>query len=576
MSVCKDKPESLPPLEDIGLEPDTSSSFGKRGSRSSVAGTPRTGGTGLGISGAGQQRYPSQGMGTFGAFGSGQIGSLRGTSSEDRYHRSLANAGGGRGGRTPSQQGMQPPMGGRMGGNRSGRGRPRPPQASFQTPDVAVQALQTTENAWVTAGRTIGDDDKRSVAFVSRKVNALLNKLTAEKFDSISNQVLEYANYSIDEENGQTMKLVIQLIFEKATDQALWGPIYARLCRKLFQTVDDGVRAELDGKEVAGGTLFRKYLVGRCQVDFEAGWKEREEAALKAAEQRAGDAERLDEQTANQSAEPAVLSDEYYALQKIKRRGLGLITLIGELFKLEMVSKNVMKTCFVRMLGRGQEIDEEDVESAIKLLKTIGPVYDAQSGENVQGILSRLIDIRQAPGTSQRTQFMILVRTSFAISTLNLTDRSGPHRAARRWVEGQGSDAVSDCKHDHCRGPSAGRPRRSRAEASHSAVHLARWLASRSGARRQRLAADARSTPSVASSRFLQHWPTKLFIGRSLIWSPVHIRSKSQRRSGRSIYPAHLATSVASQHSQHVECQPVCPSQRFERGCRGHRGCPSA
>lgn len=413
MSVCKEKPASLPPLEEIGLEADSSSGFGKRGSRSSAAGTPRSG-TGLGIAGVGgQQRFPSQGMGSFGtgSFGSGQIGSIRGTTSEDRYARSIANARSGAGGRAPSQQGMLPPMGGssRMGGRASNRGQRRLPQANFSQPEVGVAALETTENAWVTAGRKLGEEDKRSPTYISRKIKSLLNKLTAEKFDSISSQVLDYANYSVDEENGQSMKLVIQLIFEKATDEALWGAMYAKLCRKLMMEIDQNVKEDVEGKTVSGGMLFRKYLVGRCQIDFENGWKDREAASLKAAEKSVDDKARMSEQADDKSSEPAVLSDEYYALQKIKRRGLGLIQLIGELFKLEMVNKNVMRQCFIKLLGHVSEVDEEDVESAVKLLRTIGPIYDQQSGENVQGIVARLEQIEQDPTTPARIKFMIMV-----------------------------------------------------------------------------------------------------------------------------------------------------------------------
>lgn len=423
MSVCKEKPASLPPLEEIGLEADSSSGFGKRGSRSSVAGTPRSGGTGLGIAGVGgQQRFPSQGFASFGTgnFGSGPLGSIRGTTSEDRYARSIANARGGAGGRAPSQQGMLPPMGGssRMGGRASNRGQRRLPQATFANPEPGVAALETTENAWVTAGRKLGEEDKRSPTYISRKVKSLLNKLTAEKFDSISTQVLEYANFSVDEENGQSMKLVIQLIFEKATDEALWGAMYAKLCRKLMMEIDQEVKEVVDGKTVNGGMLFRKYLVGRCQIDFENGWKDREAASLKAAEKSVDDKQRLSEQADNKSSEPAVLSDEYYALQKIKRRGLGLIQLIGELFKLEMVNKNVMRQCFIKLLGHVSEVDEEDVESAVKLLRTIGPIYDQQSGENVQGIIARLEQIEQDPTTPQRIKFMIMVSANDSGSML--------------------------------------------------------------------------------------------------------------------------------------------------------------
>jgi translation initiation factor 4G len=269
--------------------------------------------------------------------------------------------------------------------------------------------LQTTENSWVNSRPGKETEDPRSATFVARKVKALLNKLTEEKFDSISGKIIDFANYSVDETNGQSLKLVIKLIFEKATDEAHWSAMYAKLCKKMLESVDPAVTENLDGKDVAGPVLFRKYLIGRCQQDFETGWKEREDAAQKAAQKKDDDKAAIAEHAAGEGAEPAVLSDEYYAAQKAKRRGLGLVQLIGELFKLDMINKNVMKQCFLKLLGNVDDTDEEDIESACKLLTTIGAVYDAQSRENVDGIMKRLLIIKDADSVSSRVKFMILV-----------------------------------------------------------------------------------------------------------------------------------------------------------------------
>ncbi|KAH9007608.1 hypothetical protein EDB83DRAFT_2532609 [Lactarius deliciosus] len=52
--------------------------------------------------------------------------------------------------------------------------------------------------------------------------------------------------------------------------------IYARLCRKMMEQIspkvqDDGIKNS-EGEPFAGGNLFRKYLLNRCQEDFERGW----------------------------------------------------------------------------------------------------------------------------------------------------------------------------------------------------------------------------------------------------------------------------------------------------------------
>lgn len=405
MDVCQEKPDRLPPLEEIGLEPDTSSGFGRRPGGKSSSGYPSRG---LGISGSssGQTRYPSQGMGSFGtgSFGTGQMGGIRGTTSEQRYQQSKNSIG-----RSGSQQGMQQRGGDRMTRPPSQKAGGKRAPYPMAEPDVAP--LVVSENAWVNSRPDKKKEDVRSPTYVARKVKSLLNKLTQEKFDSITSQILEFANYSVDETNGQSLKLVIKLIFDKATDEAHWSAMYAKLCRRMLEEVDPRVTEHIDGKDVAGGVLFRKYLIGRCQQDFETGWKEREDAVLKANQKKEDDKQTLADHAASagENSEPAVLSDEYYALQKAKRRGLGLVQLIGELFKMDMVSKNVMKQCFLKLLGNVDDTDEEDIESAIKLLTTIGESYDKESRDNVSGIMNRLQAIQKKDGVSSRVKFMIEV-----------------------------------------------------------------------------------------------------------------------------------------------------------------------
>ncbi|BEI85507.1 hypothetical protein CcaverHIS002_0509080 [Cutaneotrichosporon cavernicola] len=408
-NICKDKPDSLPPLEEIGIEADTSSGFGsaRRGARTS--GGPGRSMGGMGLMGSG--RSPS-------AMGAFNLGNIRNTTSEERYIRSIPS--GGRMGRTSSQGNNLPQMHGlpTMGHSRSNRGGPRDsnrgrPRAaqdsrhSANDPDVAP--LVVSANAWVNA-RSAGSDEKSPV-FIERKVKALLNKLTEEKFDSISDQILEWANKSRDETDGMTLKLVIKLVFEKSTDEAHWSAMYAKLCRKLLEKLDPSVTEVIDGKPYTGGGLFRKYLLGRCQSDFESGWKAREEAALAAVAKSDEDKERLakaEETKEDDNGEAPMMSEEYYALQKAKRRGLGLVQLIGELYKLDMLSKSVIRECLVRLLSNVENPDEEDLESTCKLLTTVGKQFEAAASASMDVVFERLEVLTKLDSVSSRIRFMIM------------------------------------------------------------------------------------------------------------------------------------------------------------------------
>jgi hypothetical protein len=59
---------------------------------------------------------------------------------------------------------------------------------------------------------------------VSQNVKSLLNKLTVEKFDSISDQIL-----NVGIANKEILAAVISIIFEKAIDEPTFGAIYASM-----------------------------------------------------------------------------------------------------------------------------------------------------------------------------------------------------------------------------------------------------------------------------------------------------------------------------------------------------------
>ena len=156
--------------------------------------------------------------------------------------------------------------------------------------------------------------------------------------------------------------------------------MYARLCRNMMEQIspnvrDDGIK-NAEGKPIAGGQLFRKYLLNRCQEDFERGWVAKEATAAAAATKASEDQAAKAAAEGNENGESALYSDEYYAAQKAKRQGLGLIKFIGELFKLQMLTERIMHECVKKLLGNVENPEEEEIESLCKLLATVGQILD--------------------------------------------------------------------------------------------------------------------------------------------------------------------------------------------------------
>lgn len=250
-------------------------------------------------------------------------------------------------------------------------------------------------------------DNLLSTEMVQRKVKAALNKMTPEKFEKISGQILDIANQSRFETDGRTLKQVIQLTFEKATDEAAWSSMYAKFCKVMMESMDPSIKDEsiIDpktGNVVAGGVLFRKYLLNRCQEEFQRGWKVN-----------------LPPKPEGVTDEAAMLSDEYYIAAAAKRRGLGLIQFIGELFKLSMLTERIMHECVKKLVDYEGIPEEGEVEGLCKLLRTIGASLDstAKSRPAMEAYFARIKQMIEHPGIVSRLKFMLMVRYTTFLET---------------------------------------------------------------------------------------------------------------------------------------------------------------
>ncbi len=386
-------------------------------------------------------------MGTFGQVGGKTL--PPGTTSEQRFakstpgmgappkttmHNPLAYNFGGRSGfpmggsnpmsRTNSSTGLpqqpasprEPSGRGRGGSKRGGRQptRHEEQQAAKAMPITAgsdIKPLLPSSTGWKprsvgtgatgTVGPAPGGDGHMPPDMVQRKVKSSLNKMTPEKFDKIADQILEIAAQSKNETDGRTLRQVIQLTFEKATDEAHWASMYAKFCNRMLESMNPEIKDEnikdKNGQVVTGGNLFRKYLLNRCQEEFEQGWKTN-----------------LPDKPEGETEEAVMLSDEYYIAAAAKRRGLGLVKFIGELYKLGMLSERIMHECVKKLVDFEGIPDEAEVESLTSLLKTIGRSLDSTDrGRPMMDVyFTRISAMLETPGLPSRLRFMLMVRTT--------------------------------------------------------------------------------------------------------------------------------------------------------------------
>ncbi|KAJ5647121.1 hypothetical protein N7490_003493 [Penicillium lividum] len=272
------------------------------------------------------------------------------------------------------------------------------------TAGMKLEAIQVSATGWkprsigqAPTGPTPGGEGYMTPDIVQRKVKAALNKMTPEKFDRISVQILDIVAQSKDESDGRTLRQVIQLLFEKATDEAHWASMYAKFAKAMLESMSADIKDEnirdKNGNVVAGGNLFRKYLLNRCQEEFERGWKVN-----------------LPEKPEGASEETQMLSDEYYIAAAAKRRGLGLVKFIGELYKLGMLTERIMHECVKKLVDYEGMPDEAEVESLTSLLRTIGSSLDAseKGPAMMDAYFARIGLMVETPNLPSRLRFMLM------------------------------------------------------------------------------------------------------------------------------------------------------------------------
>ncbi|XP_007933855.1 eukaryotic translation initiation factor 4 gamma 3 [Orycteropus afer afer] len=275
-----------------------------------------------------------------------------------------------------------------VGPRRSQPGQRREPRKIITVSVKEDVHLKKAENAWKPSQKRDSqaeDPENIKTQELFRKVRSILNKLTPQMFNQLMKQV---SGLTVDTE--ERLKGVIDLVFEKAIDEPSFSVAYANMCRCL-------VTLKVPMADKPGNTVnFRKLLLNRCQKEFEKDKadddvfekKQKELEAASAPEERTRLHDELEE-----------------AKDKARRRSIGNIKFIGELFKLKMLTEAIMHDCVVKLL---KNHDEESLECLCRLLTTIGKDLDFEKAKpRMDQYFNQMEKIVKERKTSSRIRFML-------------------------------------------------------------------------------------------------------------------------------------------------------------------------
>ncbi|KAG8913951.1 hypothetical protein FRC00_001215 [Tulasnella sp. 408] len=182
------------------------------------------------------------------------------------------------------------------------------------------------------------------------------------------------------------------------------------MMEQVSDDVQDDDICDRAGEPIKGGDLFRKYLLDKCQRDFERGWPQEKSARVAGALRAADDKTNDDACKANdESTKPVLHSDKPVTLLRARRQGLGLIRFTGELFKVQLLKERPMHECIKKLLSIIENPEEEDIESLCKLMTTVGQDLDTPKAKGYMDIyFGRMQMLADNPNVGSRIRYMLL------------------------------------------------------------------------------------------------------------------------------------------------------------------------
>lgn len=292
-------------------------------------------------------------------------------------------------------------------GDRRGRGAPMP------TGGAPAVLTNRAANAWARLGEAVLPEEEKLL----REVKGMLNKLTLDKFDVISDKIIELGIM-----RKSIMPGTIDIIFDKAVEEPKYASMYARLVLKIvMHETEEKQKAVLsEGEKVE--SEFRRFLISKCQVEYEKkkAWSISRLAQLQAESAEGSEAAAVaavdlspEEQArrAEAAAKKAAgeLTEEDYELIKTKRRVLGNMRFIGELFNVGLITERIMHAVIQELLRDVVSPEEEEVESFCRLITTVGPKLDTPAAaKQIESYLARMHQLTANMSLSTRVRFMVL------------------------------------------------------------------------------------------------------------------------------------------------------------------------
>jgi len=262
--------------------------------------------------------------------------------------------------------------------------------ASWRQP--AEKLPEATADSWIAQHRKCTPDEDAKVV---RAARSILNKLTVEKFEPLFEQLT-----ACGIQEPHHISVLMEEIFEKATIQHHFTPMYAELCVRLEK--HPSVTAVV--QEAGELHSFRRLLLNQCQLVFEQVLEPMTEAETTEFDEEAG--------------------------ARRKERALGNMKLIGQLLAHGMLSSDLFVQCCEELLRKRTQCPEA-LEALVALIMVAGPTFDSKTWQfydRLEKVFANMKALTKDKPTPPRLRFLIR-------DVLDAREAGWPHSSTPKAVE---------------------------------------------------------------------------------------------------------------------------------------------
>lgn len=292
--------------------------------------------------------------------------------------------------------------GGRSGGrsrkdrSSAGSSRRQPGSSSIViSPEALLIELHCAESSWSKAAAAERASTLSNEDLVRKEIISILNKLSTDNFDDLYSRI---RSLSID--SLELFTEIVSRVYDKAVAESAFADVYAMLVKRLasdYKTFPGVPQSLLDKT----GSVTRALVLGRCQREYE-------KRNLYATE--SWDSLKLDAAIPDLDPidRPEGVTLEQYWRAKLKRRSLGNLKFVGELFKLGVISEIIIVECLLGLVEQPLP-GEEELESLAKLLRTTATKLNVKKcAAALEKLFGRIEELSCNPQLSSRSKFILL------------------------------------------------------------------------------------------------------------------------------------------------------------------------